>query len=560
MGDHVTADAPVLSIRDLRVATCGRRPAEILKGIGFDIAPGETVCLVGESGSGKSVTSLVTMDLLPQGELKATGGSVLLNGEDILTATPERTKKLRGADMAMIFQEPMTALNPVLKIGLQMDEVYRAHRRMRPAERRQAALEVFASVHLPDPPRIYDSYPHQLSGGQRQRVMIAMALALKPKLLIADEPTTALDVTTQKQILTLIRELQEQQNTAVLFITHDMGVVADIADRVCVMRHGEMVETGTVDQVLSRPAQPYTQALLRAVPSLVPREARSGDGGPTVIEVRSLDKIFEIGSLPARLLGRTPHRVHAVNAVNFRLSRGRTLGIVGESGSGKSTVARCVLRLEDPTGGEILIDGNDIARLRGARALAPARRNVQMVFQDPNRSLNPRLRIAESLIEGPLNLGENRAAALERAGELLEVVGLPRASLQRFPHQFSGGQRQRIAIARALMMDPEVIIADEAVSALDVSVQAQVLDLLAELQARRNLAILFITHDLRVAAQICDEVMVMRRGSVVEQGPAAEVLARPRHDYTRALIAAAPGRDWDFASGNRLAQPAGAAI
>ncbi|QFQ88527.1 dipeptide ABC transporter ATP-binding protein [Paracoccus kondratievae] len=552
MADHTTAAPPVLSIRDLRVSTCGREPVEILKGVGFDIAPGETVCLVGESGSGKSVTSLVTMDLLPQGELCATSGSVKLNGEEILTATPARTKTLRGSDMAMIFQEPMTALNPVLKIGLQMDEVYRAHRRMSPAERRQAALEVFASVHLPDPPRIYDSYPHQLSGGQRQRVMIAMALALKPRLLIADEPTTALDVTTQKQILTLIRELQEQQNTAVLFITHDMGVVADIADRVCVMRHGEMVESGTVEEVLSRPTQLYTQALLRAVPSLTPRKPRPEVTGTPAIEVNALEKVFQIGSLAGQLMGRAPHRVHAVNRVSFRLAQGRTLGIVGESGSGKSTVARCVLRLEDPSAGEIRIDGQDIARLRAGKALASARRRVQMVFQDPNRSLNPRLRIAESMIEGPLNLGESRASALGRAGELIEVVGLPRTSLQRFPHQFSGGQRQRIAIARALMMDPEVIVADEAVSALDVSVQAQVLELLADLQAKRNLAILFITHDLRVAAQICDEVMVMRRGAVVEHGPAAEVLAHPRHDYTRSLIAAAPGRDWDFAAGRRL--------
>lgn len=294
--------APVLSIRDLRVSTTGRAPAEILKGIGFDIAPGETVCLVGRSGSGKSVTSLVTMDLLPQGELQVTGGSVLLNGEDIMTATPARTKTLRGAEMAMIFQEPMTALNPVLKIGLQMDEVYQTHRKMRPSERRQAALEMFASVHLPDPPRIYDSYPHQLSGGQRQRVMIAMALALRPKLLIADEPTTALDVTTQKQILTLISELQEQQDTAVLFITHDMGVVADIADRVCVMRHGEMVETGTVDQVLAHPSQPYTQALLRAVPSLTPRAPRPGTEGPAVIEVRSLEKVLRSARCPRGFL------------------------------------------------------------------------------------------------------------------------------------------------------------------------------------------------------------------------------------------------------------------
>ncbi|MCO5092731.1 ABC transporter ATP-binding protein [Bosea sp. (in: a-proteobacteria)] len=547
------ATEPVLSVRDLRVATRGRRPAEILKGIDFDIHPGETLCLVGESGSGKSVTSLVAMDLLPRDELQATAGAVLLNGEDILTATPARTRALRGAEMAMIFQEPMTALNPVLTIGLQMDEVYWAHTRMRPKERREAALAAFAAVHLPDPARIYDSYPHQLSGGQRQRVMIAMALALKPKLLIADEPTTALDVTTQKQILSLIRELQDKQNTAVLFITHDMGVVVDIADRVCVMRRGEIVETGPVEQVLSRPREDYTRELLQAVPSLTPRAPRAAAGPETVLEIRNLEKTFSLGSFIGKLLGRERRNVRAVNDVSFGLARGRTLGIVGESGSGKSTVARCLMRLEEPTAGEIRVNGQDIANLKGQQALAPARRRVQMVFQDPNRSLNPRLRIGESLIEGPLNLGEDRGAALKRAGELMEVVGLPAISLERFPHQFSGGQRQRIAIARALMMEPEVIVADEAVSALDVSVQAQVLDLLAEIQERRNLAVLFITHDLRVAAQICDEVMVMQRGSVVEMGPAAEVLGRPSHDYTRALINAAPGRDWDFAAGRRIA-------
>jgi len=547
------ATQPVLSVRDLKVATRGRQPSEILKGISFDIHPGETLCLVGESGSGKSVTSLVAMDLLPRDELRATAGSVRLNGEDILTATPARTKALRGAEMAMIFQEPMTALNPVLTIGLQMDEVYWAHTKMRPKERREAALAAFEAVHLPDPARIYDSYPHQLSGGQRQRVMIAMALALKPKLLIADEPTTALDVTTQKQILSLIRELQDKQNTAVLFITHDMGVVVDIADRVCVMRRGEIVETGPVEQVLSRPREDYTRDLLQSVPSLTPRAPRASAGGETVLEINNLEKTFSFGSLLGKLMGRESRSVRAVKDVSFGLARGRTLGIVGESGSGKSTVARCLMRLEHPTGGEIRVNGQDIANLQGQQALAPARRRVQMVFQDPNRSLNPRLRIGESLIEGPLNLGEDRETALKRAGELMEVVGLPSTSLERFPHQFSGGQRQRIAIARALMMEPEVIVADEAVSALDVSVQAQVLALLAEIQERRNLAVLFITHDLRVAAQVCDEVMVMQRGSVVEMGPAAEVLGQPRHEYTRALINAAPGRDWDFAAGRRIA-------
>lgn len=544
--------SPVLSVRDLRVQTLGRRPTEILKGISFDILPGETVCLVGESGSGKSVTSLVTMDLLPPDELEATGGSVLLNGEDILAATAARTRSLRASAMAMIFQEPMTALNPVLSIGLQMDEVYAAHTKMGPAERKAAALEAFASVQLPDPRRIYASFPHQLSGGQRQRVMIAMALALRPKLLIADEPTTALDVTTQKQILSLIRKLQEEQGTAVLFITHDMGVVVDIADRVCVMRQGELVESGSVQDVLSRPQMDYTRDLLRAVPSLLPRDPRPAGDGATVLEVKGLHKRFETRSTFSRLLGRPGYSVHAVRDVKFELRRGRTLGIVGESGSGKSTVARCVLRLEDPTDGEIHVNGQDIAQLQGTQALAAARRSVQMVFQDPNRSLNPRLRIAESLIEGPLNTGEDRISATSRAGDMLETVGLPRNSLDRFPHQFSGGQRQRIAIARALMMSPDVIVADEAVSALDVSVQAQVLELLGEIQTRRNLAVLFITHDLRVAAQICDDVMVMQRGQVVEYGPAAEILSHPREQYTRDLINAAPGRDWDFFHGQRI--------
>ncbi len=551
MTEVTQKDAPVLAIRGLQVATKGKQPSPILRGIDFEVFPGETVCLVGESGSGKSVTSLVTMDLLPKEELQVTAGEVLLNGEDILKANAARTKALRGAEMAMIFQEPMTALNPVLTIGLQMDEVYRAHRKMSPRDRKKAALEVFESVHLPDPARIYDSYPHQLSGGQRQRVMIAMALALKPKLLIADEPTTALDVTTQKQILSLIRELQEEQNTAVLFITHDMGVVVDIADRVCVMCRGEMVETGPVEDVLARPQKPYTRELLSAVPSLNPRPTRP-PVSDIVVDVKGLEKIYEMGTFLDQLRRKPPLQIRAAVDVNFSLYPGRTLGIVGESGSGKSTVARCLLRLEDPTGGAVTVNGENIVPLRGDRALSRSRRAVQMIFQDPNRSLNPRLRIGESLIEGPLNMGESRQSALQRATDLLNVVGLPSTSLERFPHQFSGGQRQRIAIARALMMEPDVIVADEAVSALDVSVQAQVLDLLAEIQQRCNLAILFITHDLRVAAQICDDVMVMQRGKVVEYGAANEILSNPREDYTRALIEAAPGRDWDFAAGRHI--------
>jgi len=448
-------------------------------------------------------------------------------------------RELRAARVAMIFQEPMTALNPVLRVGDQIMEVMELHTRLSAAERRARAIDIMRQVHLPDVERIFQSYPHQLSGGQRQRIMIAMALVLEPVLLIADEPTTALDVTTQKQILALIDELQQKHGTAVLFITHDMGVVAEIADTVYVMKHGEIVEHGPIEAVLRAPKAEYTRKLLASVPSLSPRPARPA-GEDIVLSVERLNKIY--GS--RGILKKVP-QAHAAKNVSFTLARGRTLGIVGESGSGKSTVARCIMRLIDPTSGAVKLDGADIAHLsRGA--LRPHRKKLQVVFQDPMRSLNPRWTIAESLIEGPLNYGTPRGEALAEAARLLQVVGLPRDALKRYPHMFSGGQRQRIAIARAIMMRPDVLVADEAVSALDVSVQAQVLELLDQLQKELGIAIVFITHDLRVAAQICDEVIVMQRGAVVEQGPAAEVLAHPAHPYTRALIEAAPGRDWDF--------------
>lgn len=538
---------PVLSIDSLVVDTTDSKPRPILKGVSFDIQAGETLCLVGESGSGKSVSSLTTMGLLPKRSLTATGGRITLDGESLLDATPKRLSALRGSRMAMIFQEPMTALNPVLSVGQQLDEVLACHTQASKAERHAQVLEALEQVHLPDIQRIYSSFPHQLSGGQRQRIMIAMALLLKPRLLIADEPTTALDVTTQHQILKLIRELKQKHGTAVLFITHDMGVVVDIADRVCVMNQGEIVEQGPVHQVLSAPKEAYTQRLLEAVPSLTPRPPRAEQWNRQVLDVAELHKEF------------TPHRTllsyfsprragtHAVNNVSFQLQQGRTLGIVGESGSGKSTLARCVMRLITPTGGTIRVSGQDIASLH-SRSLKPHRGRIQMVFQDPYRSLNPRLTIGQSLTEGPTNYGHSYKAALIKAKELLELVGLPADAIDRFPHQFSGGQRQRIAIARALAMEPDVIVADEAVSALDVSVQAQVLGLLGDLQKRLGVAVLFITHDLRVAAQICDDVLVMQRGQVVEYGSAQQVLGNPQATYTRQLIEVAPGRSWDFAA------------
>ena len=533
----------VLDIRDL-VVSLGRNAGatRIIDGVSLDVGRRETLCVVGESGSGKSVTSLSVMGLLQKGSLVPTGGSIRLVGEELLTASDRRMRQLRATRMAMIFQEPMTALNPVLPVGRQIDEVLRAHTDLDARTRRKRILDMMDQVRLPEIERIFASYPHKLSGGQRQRIMIAMALVLEPKLLIADEPTTALDVTTQKQILTLIRDLQRDHGTAVLFITHDMGVVAEIADRVAVMRGGRLVETGSLDSILRAPTNEYTRNLLVSVPSLVPRAPRPETKEPVVLEANDLGKVYRERSF----LGST-REVTAAKDVTLILRKGRTLGIVGESGSGKSTVARCIVRLIDPTSGGICLAGCEISEL-SRRLLQPHRKKIQIVFQDPYRSLNPRVTVGETIAEGPINYGTPRAEALEKARELLELVDLPADAISRYPHQFSGGQRQRIAIARAIALDPDVLVADEAVSALDVSVQAQVLELLDEIQGRLGIALLFITHDLRVAAQICDDVAVMQHGRIVEQGPAGEVLTNPKQAYTRALLDAAPGRGWDFAN------------
>jgi peptide/nickel transport system ATP-binding protein len=532
----------ILAIRNLSVEV-GGAGNRVVRNLSLDVHAGETVCVVGESGSGKSVTSLAVMGLLPPGILSISAGSIRVEGEDVATASQRRLREMRATRMAMVFQEPMTALNPVHTVGKQVDEVLRLHRKsMSAAERRAKVLDMFRSVHLPDVERIFDAYPHQLSGGQRQRIVIAMALILEPKLLIADEPTTALDVTTQKQILALIKELQVKHQTAVLFITHDFGVVAEIADRIVVMNRGDLIESGTRNEILAEPKQSYTRRLVSSVPSLVPTRREAPDGQP-VLHVKGLGRTYAgKSSLFSR---KAAQNVIAATDVNLTLRKGEILGIVGESGSGKSTVARCIVRLIEPTAGHMMMGGEDLSTLSGS-ALRPVRRRIQIVFQDPYRSLNPRRTVGESIIEGLLNFGMPRDQALKRAGETLTVVGLSPDAMQRYPHQFSGGQRQRICIARALVMDPEILVADEAVSALDVSVQAQVLELLEQVRQRTGVGVLFITHDLRVAAQICDTIMVMQRGKVVETGSAETVLTEPRHEYTRALIDAAPGRDWDF--------------
>ncbi len=531
---------PVLEVRNLSIALpSGGDRTEAVSAVSFSVERGEILCLVGESGAGKSMVAQSVMGLLPR-SLPVTGGSILLEGEDITHAPQRRLRELRCTRMSMVFQEPMTALNPVMTCGAQLDEVLVQHTAFSATERRQKILDTVREVLLPDPERMVASYPHQLSGGQRQRIMIAMALVLDPALLIADEPTTALDVTTQAQILRLIAELQARHGTGVLYITHDFGVVAEIAHRVAVLRLGRLVELGARDEVLKRPRHDYTRMLIGSVPTLKP-QARSGDAqAPVVLATRGLCKTYRDGGWLAKR-----REVPAAIDVTLEVRKGQTLGIVGESGSGKSTVARCIVRLIDPSGGEVLLGGEDIATMPAGR-LRPLRRRVQIVFQDPYRSLNPRRTVLEAIVEGPLNYGVARAAAVERARKLMELVRMDPDSLSRYPHQFSGGQRQRICIARALAMEPELLIADEAVSALDVSVQAQVLALLEEIRERLHLAMLFITHDLRVAAQVCDHVAVMSQGRVVEYGPAAQVFGAPRHEYTRALFDAAPGRDFAF--------------
>jgi peptide/nickel transport system ATP-binding protein len=532
----------LLEIRNLHVCLPeSAERAHAVEAVNLDLTPNEILCIVGESGSGKSLTARAVIGLLPKPRVRVVGGSIRMDGEDLVSASEARMRDIRGSAISMIFQEPMTALNPVMTIGNQIDEVFRFHVSMRRKERRERTLALLDDVHLPDPAHIMRAYPHELSGGQRQRSMIAMALALDPKILIADEPTTALDVTTQAQILKLIKEMQTAHNTGVLFITHDFGVVADIADRVAVMQQGKLVETGTVDDVLNNPQHSYTQALIDAVPSLTPRPPRD-QSAKQVLQVDRLTKVFRSGG-GILGLGGAVRTVTAASDVTFELRHGETLGIVGESGSGKSTVARCIVRLIDADSGKILLNGTDLSPLDRA-AMRPFRSSIQMMFQDPYASLNPRTRVGRIIMQGPLLQGVSPEEAQARARELLSVVGLDDRAYDRFPHEFSGGQRQRIGIARALAMNPDVLVADEPVSALDVSIQAQILRLLDEIRERMSLSMIFITHDLRVAAQVCDRIAVMRYGEIVETGATAKVFSDPQAPYTKELLAAVPGRDW----------------
>jgi peptide/nickel transport system ATP-binding protein len=527
---------PLLEVQNLSVALPeGADRALALADVSFALSPGEILCVVGESGSGKSMAANTVMGLLSEG-VAVTQGRILLDGIDLLGLDEAVLRKVRGARIAMIFQEPMTALNPLRTIGDQIGEMFKEHTELSKSAIKDRVLALLDEVRIPDPSSAFAVYPHELSGGQRQRAMIAMALALEPQVLIADEPTTALDVTTQAQILKLIRELQPKKGTAVLFITHDFGVVAEIADRIVVMQHGRVVETGKAQQVLQAPQHDYTKALIAAVPPLKapPPRALSSE---VVLAISGISKTYRSGGF----LGRRPRITKALDDVSMDVPRGGTLGVVGESGSGKSTLAKAIVRLIDVDQGSIKLGAFDLRR-SSPRERGSASAKVQMVFQDPFASLNPRRKAGDLVAQGPIAHGLRPDQAIARAAELFALVGLDPRSIDRYPHEFSGGQRQRIGIARALAMQPEVLVADEPVSALDVSVQAQVLRLLVDLREKLGLSMVFITHDLRVAAQICDRIAIMKDGRVVEAGVTAEVFEAPQHDYTRALLASIPGR------------------
>ncbi|MGE8584128.1 ABC transporter ATP-binding protein [Agrobacterium sp. 22-3674b3] len=556
---------PVLSVRNLTTSfLVDDAWKSVVRNVSFDVAPGETVAIVGESGSGKSVTSLSIMRLLSPA-FSRIEGEVFLNGRNLLALSEKEMRGVRGNDVSMIFQEPMTSLNPIFTIGRQISEVLIRHKGFSKQQARAETVRLLEKVRIPNAAGRFDEYPHQFSGGMRQRVMIAMALASRPKLLIADEPTTALDVTIQGQILDLIKLLQEEEGMSVLFITHDMGVVAEIADRTIVMFRGDEVETGPTGDIFQRGKHPYTRALLSAVPKLGSMRDRQwptrfpvldmktglstepvevaetvASGQTPVLSVKNLVTRFPIRS---GLLARQTGAVHAVENVSFDLFQGETLALVGESGCGKSTTGRSIMRLVEPTAGEVSLDGYDVMRLDTV-GLRNMRKSVQMIFQDPFSSLNPRMTVGTAISEPFIKhkLGTTKQAK-EKTADLLEKVGLTADMASRYPHEFSGGQRQRIAIARALALDPKVIVADESVSALDVSIKAQVCNLLLDLQQSLNLAFLFISHDMAVVERVSHRVAVMYLGEIVEIGPRAAVFDNPQHAYTKKLMAAVPVPD-----------------
>ena len=560
------AAEPILSVENLTASFLVDgvwKP--VVRDVSFSVAPGETVAIVGESGSGKSVTSLSIMRLL-QSDSSRIEGTIMLGGRDLLSLPEHEMRKVRGNDVSMIFQEPMTSLNPLFTIGDQISEALLCHRDMSARDAKAETIRLLEKVRIPSAASRFGEYPHRFSGGMRQRVMIAMALASKPKLLIADEPTTALDVTIQGQILDLIKMLQEEEGTSVLFITHDMGVVAEIADRTVVMYRGEQVETGATADIFHRGQHPYTRALLSAVPVLgsmqsyeqplrfpVVNAATGESDTPAempdtvarekpVLQVKNLTKRFDIHS---GLFGKLRGRVHAVENVSFDLFAGETLSLVGESGCGKSTTGRAIMRLIEPQSGSVIVDGRDVLSL-GKRDMREMRKSVQMIFQDPFASLNPRMTVGQAIAEPYLEhrMGTAREAK-EIVADMLHKVGLTPDMASRYPHEFSGGQRQRICIARALALQPKVIVADESVSALDVSIKAQVINLMLDLQQSLNLSFLFISHDMAVVERVSHRVAVMYLGEIVEIGPRAAVFGNPQHDYTKKLMAAVPVPDPD---------------
>ena len=539
---------PILSFRDVDVRFATEfGSVHAVKGVTFDVKPGEVVALVGESGSGKSVTSSTAMGLLPP--TADITGSVKLAGREVLTMTPGQLRGIRGDDVAMVFQEPMTALNPVLTVGDQLTEALQVHGIAYGTEADKRAVELLTMVGIPDAASRLKQYPHQFSGGQRQRIVIAMAISCSPKVIIADEPTTALDVTVQAEILELLRSLKNKMNTGILLITHNMGVVADMADRVCVMLHGEMVETGPVHQVLQHPQHPYTQKLLAAVPRL---GATYEVAEPEPVTATQSQAVYAIEAEDLSIeYDHRGKKNRVVHDVSFSVAPGEILGLVGESGSGKSTIAKAVLGLLPVAAGSLRIQGEDLATMP-TKEQRRLRRKIGVVFQDPAASLDPRFPIGDVITEPMVVHGVgDRRSRLARAEELVDAVRLPRSVVNRYPHELSGGQRQRISIARALTLDPEVLIADEPTSALDVSVQAAVLEMFAELQSRYSFACLFVSHDLAVVDMLAHKVLVLKDGRQVEQGPTENVLHDPQAEYTRRLLAAAPVPDPDLQAERR---------